>query len=403
MAKLPLVSYVTAAVMVRLADKGGRVGLVLLALDRLHRADVGGLLVACLMIPHVLAAPAIGALTDWPRRPCLVIAGLAVGFSAALALTATALGHVPLAVSLIVLLLGGCCGPALTGGLSSQVSRLTTPDRLPRVFGIDSLTYNIAGPALTGVVASVAGPTAACLLLAILAGAGAVVTVFLPVRRTDEERPAGRPSLTAGARAIVSNRTLAIVTVASTLGQLGPGALPVVAALAAEAQNHASAAGLMMSGVAVGGLVGSLLWTARPVSVQRSPAVVMLSMCGTGLPLLVTGFSSSLAVLTAAFAVSGFFLGPFVGALFTARDAWSPDEVRAQVFTIGAGLKTTAAAAGAAGIGLLASAPLIIQFVVVGLNPIIVGAVGLIALAVWGSRQTAAQQNRHVSQPARTD
>jgi hypothetical protein len=79
MADFRLVSYMAAAILVRLADEGGRVALVLLALDRLHRAGTGGLLVACLTIPHVVAAPVIGAMTDWPRRPCLVIGALALG------------------------------------------------------------------------------------------------------------------------------------------------------------------------------------------------------------------------------------------------------------------------------------------------------------------------------------
>ncbi|MER7007831.1 hypothetical protein ABT297_32970 [Dactylosporangium sp. NPDC000555] len=69
MAASRLVAYAGAAVMVRTADEGGRVALILLALDRLHRDGATGLLVACLMIPHVVAAPLVGALTDWSRRP----------------------------------------------------------------------------------------------------------------------------------------------------------------------------------------------------------------------------------------------------------------------------------------------------------------------------------------------
>jgi MFS family permease len=374
--------YMGAAVAVRLADEGGRVALILLAFDRLHRVGTGGVLVACLMVPHVVAAPAVGALTDWARRPCLVVGGLALGFSASLALTAGTLGRVPLGVSLLVLLLGGACGPALTGGLSSQLSRLMTPESLPRMFGVDALTYNIAGiagPAVAGVTASLADPADACLLLAAVSGGGAVLAAALPVRR---ERPgrAGGPALTAGARAIATNRTLATVIAASTIGQLGPGAVPVVAALAAEAHHHASATGLLLSAVAVGGLLGSLLWTARPAPVRRAPGVMMLALCGTGLPLLVGGVTTALPVLVVAFAVSGTFLGPLVGATFTARTAWAPDEVRAQVFTIGAGLKVTAAAAGAATIGLFAGVPLGVQFLVVGLNPVVTGLVGLVAL-----------------------
>jgi MFS family permease len=384
-----LVSYASAAVMIRTADDGGRVALILLALDRFDGDGTTGLLVACLMIPHVVAAPVIGALTDWSRRPFLAIGGLTLGFSASLAITAITLGHLPLSMSLLMLLLGGCCGPALTGGLSSQLSRLAKPELLPRVFGIDALTYNlagIAGPALTGLTASLVSSTAACLLMAGLSAAGAVLAGALPVRQHRTARATGRPSLTAGARAIVANKTLATVILASAIGQLGPGAVPVLAVLAAKAHHHASASGLMLSAIAIGGLVGSLLWTARPAPTPHAPTVVMLAMCGTGLPVLVGSITTSLPVLTVALALSGFFLGPLVGALFTARNALSPEEVRAQVFTIGAGLKITAAAAGTAAIGLLAGVPLAIQFLVVGLNPIATGLIGLTILRAFAKR-----------------
>jgi len=376
--------------MVRTADDGGRVALILLALDRIDHEGATGLLVACLMVPHIVAAPLVGALTDWSRRPALVIGGLALGFSASLALTASTLGHVPLSVSVLMLLLGGSCGPALIGGLSSQLSRLAKPESLPRVFGVDAMTYNIAGvagPALAGLTASLVNSTAACLLMAGVCAAGAVPAGALPVRR--ERAAAGataRPSLTAGARAIVADKTLATVILASAVGQLGPGAIPVVVALAAKAHHHASASGLMLSAVAVGGLLGSLLWTARPAPTPRAPTVVMLAMCATGLPVLVGVVTTSLPVLTAALAVSGFFLGPLIGALFTARNALAPSDVRAQVFTIGAGLKITAAATGTAAIGLLAGAPLAVQFLVVGLNPIVTGLIGLAVLAALANR-----------------
>jgi hypothetical protein len=153
-----------------------------------------------------------------------------------------------------------------------------------------------------------------------------------------------------------------------------------VVAAAAAAHHRASAAGLMLTAVAVGALVGSLLWTARPAPVRWAPEVLMLGMCATGLPLVVGAVTTDLTWLTAALAVSGLFLGPLMGALFTARDALAPEEVRAQVFTIAAGLKITGAAAGAAAIALIAGAPLSVQFLLVALNPVTAGLLGLLAL-----------------------
>ena len=261
------------------------------------------------------------------------------------------------------------------------MSRLAGPGSPPRAFGVDAMTYNVAGvagPALAALAASLAGSTAACLLLAGIAAAGALLAAALPVRRSPEAR--GRPSLTAGARAIVADRALATVIFAGAVGQLGPGAVPVVVALAATAHGQPAASGLLLSAIALGALLGSLLWTARPAPRRHAPVVVMIAMCGTGLAVMACAVTTSLATLTVALAVSGLFLGPLVSALFTARDALAPPPVRAQVFTIGAGLKITAAATGTAAVGLLAGAPIATQFLVIGLNPVVTGVIGLAIL-----------------------
>src|SRR4051812_10058538 len=138
------------------------------------------------MLPHVVAAPGVGLLADRVRRPALAVGCLTLGFALSLLVTAVTLGHVPFWLSLVVVLLGGSCGPALTGGLSSQLSRLTSSSSRARSFGVDSMTYNIAGiggPALAGLVAGFAGSMAACLLMAGLAAAGAIAVATLPVRR----------------------------------------------------------------------------------------------------------------------------------------------------------------------------------------------------------------------------
>jgi len=109
--------YLVAAVLVRLADEGARVALVLLALQRTQSAAIGALLVASLLIPHVVAAPIVGLLTDRVRQPRWILTTAAAGFAASLAVTSACLGRLPVWVTVVVLLAGGCGGPALTGGL----------------------------------------------------------------------------------------------------------------------------------------------------------------------------------------------------------------------------------------------------------------------------------------------
>jgi predicted MFS family arabinose efflux permease len=174
---------------------------------------------------------------------------------------------------------------------------------------------------------------------------------------------------------------LATVTTASSLGQLGLGALAVVAAVIATSQARPAATGWLLTAVAVGGLVGSLWWTWRPAAVDRAPRVVMFALAGIGAPLAAAALSSSLVVTAALFTISGIFLGPFTGALFTTRENRAPADARAQVFTISAGLKTTAAAAGAALGGALAHLPVAAQLLLVAASPLLAAALGGLALA----------------------
>jgi hypothetical protein len=97
----------------------------------------------------------------------------------------------------------------------------------------------------------------------VLLGALLVAIVPIPVRnrRPDSQNPL----LTAGFRALLADRVLGTVTAASSLGQLGLGALPVVAAVLASRQHQPAATGWLMAAVAGGALIGSLLWTWRPV------------------------------------------------------------------------------------------------------------------------------------------
>ncbi len=368
-----LIRYLVAALLVRLADEGSRVALVLLAVDRGLGPGFGAAMVAALLVPHVIAAPVVGLLTDRVRQPRWVLAAGAAGFATALAAAAGGAGHVPAPGILAVLAAGGCCGPALTGALSSQLPSLVTPEGLPRAFGLDSLTYNVAGitgPLLATLTATTMNATAATDVLAVSAtlGGGALTTLATPLRTTP--RRAARPPMLAGVRALVRQPTLRVITAASSLGQLGPGALPVVAVVLTARAHHPADAGWLLSALAAGGLLGSLLWTWRPAPATRAHRTVLVALAGIGAPLAAGALvPDSVSVLAVLFTASGVALGPFTSALFLVRDHHAPDGLRAQVFAVGAGLKTTATAAGAALAGALTDLPAANQLLLVGATP----------------------------------
>lgn len=119
----------------------------------------------------------------------------------------------------------------------------------------------------------------------------------------------------------------------------------------------------------------------------------MIALIGAGVPLaLAAGTASSLPITAVLFGVSGLFTGPFAGALFTARNDHAPGPLRAQVFTIGAGLKTTAAAAGAALACTLAHAPTATQLLLAASCPLLAGTAGAILLTVSHRRRGLAQR-----------
>jgi MFS family permease len=350
--------YVTAAVLVRLADEGARVALVLLALERTGSAAYGGLLVAALMVPHVVAGPVVGAVADAVRRRRLFYTLALLGYGGALvAAVASAAASRPLSIALVVL--AGCLAPVMLGGLTSLLRDLV-PDRLDSAFGVDATSYNlagIAGSAIAAVTAGAAGAGAATVVLAALVALGGVVLWTLPIpdrpARADRDAAPGRLNPLGGIPLLWRRPRLGAVTLASSFGQLGVGALPVVAALLAGRFQHTSYTGLFLASASVGGLVGSL-WSARhPIRSHPPERVVLVSLLAMAVPFALVPLVPSVWATLPLFAAFGVLSGPLFCAVLAVREREAPPEARTQVFTVGAGLKCSAAAAGAALAGAL--------------------------------------------------
>jgi hypothetical protein len=395
-----VIHYTASAVLVRLADEGARLALVLLALDRVNSARVGGALVAALLVPQVLAAPGVGLITDRTGAPRLVLGGAALGFAVALVVTALGAGRLPLALTLAVLVAGGCCGVALTGGLTSQLSYVVGLEFLPRAFGIDALTYNVSGivgPALVAVISGFASPGAALAALGAIAAAGGVMISCLPLTgrrlpKNGDKPPLGKkplpdsggqpPNKADALHVLLRDRVLGLVTAATTFGHAGLGARPVVVVVLARRADVPAAGGWLLATFAVGALLGSICWIVRPAGGRQSPLIVMAALVLTGMPLALAAAAPSLGWTVALFGLAGFFTGPLAGALFTTRQERSSDGARAQVFTLGAGLKITAAAVGVTVAGAVAQAPTATQLLISAACPILAGAVGGLLLRV---------------------
>ncbi|MFE6856278.1 MFS transporter, partial [Streptomyces sp. NPDC057674] len=167
-------------------------------------------------------------------------------------------------------------------------------------------------------------------------------------------RPAARPGtspvrgdLLAGLVAVRGSRELRAITAATCLAFLGLGALTTTAVQLADSQGRPGAGGWLMTAFAAGALAGSLaLARLRPAAAPQRLA--MTGLAGTGLALAAAALAPGPLVCATAFAAAGVFDGLLLTATLRLRADHAPPHRRTQVFTIGAGLKISAAALGAA-------------------------------------------------------
>ncbi|WP_037865886.1 hypothetical protein [Streptomyces sp. NRRL S-1868] len=451
-------AYLTTAFLARLADEGVGVVLALLALERTGSPAQGAFVLTAWTAPHAVAAAPAGAAAERARSPRLFHAGALAVFGAAIVLLGLGLGRVPTPAVCCVAVVGGSCGPLVTGGLSGLVARLAAagPARA-RAYALDATTYNaasVAAPALVGTVGATLGAGTAALLLAASAAGAALLCAALPVagagagvgarvggagagagagpgpqadggegegesegggesgRRSESgfrsankggdgnENGSGRRSgsgsgggsgpggpsggarpgswrdqLATGARTLWKVRELRALTVATCVAFLGVGALPVAAVLLAARGGDGGAGGALMTAFALGGLTGSLaLARRRSAPDPRRTAVLSLVVTGAALAgAALTGTAPTpgpgLPVALALFALAGLGDGPLLTTTLRMRAEHAPEAVRTQVFTLGAGLKLTAASGGAALAGALSgTSPAVLLLTVAGLQ-----------------------------------
>jgi MFS family permease len=371
--------YLAAALLARTSDEGSKLAVMLLALAVASPA-IGGYAVACLMAPHVLAAPLMGRWIDRSARPHHVLALATIAFAALVAAGCASLGRLPDLAVMALFLAAGMFGPAITGGLASLVRLLNPEAGLPRAFGLDSLTWNLAGMIGPAVAASIAVtlPREAGYLMAGLAAAAALPLLALRLPAVPARDEDAAPSFLGGLRSIRHDRPLALVTAASSVAQLGLGALAVAVPLRAHALGAPVAAGWWFAALAAGALVGSIGWTIRPARVEHAGRVVMVALVATGVALSLSALVQDPWLIGAGMALAGVANGPQFGALQVVRDRGASDQDRAGVFTLAAGIKVASAAVGTALAGQLAGLPAATLMLGAAVAPLAAGLAGFL-------------------------
>ncbi|MGW1975065.1 MFS transporter [Streptomyces sp. NPDC001889] len=356
--------YTAGATAARTGDEMAGPALLLAGAALTGSAAPASALLAGMTAAAAVGGPLIGVLLDRSPAPGRLLASALAGYALALGAVLLCLGRAPLEAAVLVAVAAGLLAPAPAGGWTARLPDVVPPAALPRANALDALTFNaasLAGPALAGVLAQLAGARAGvaaavaliCLALpsALRLPRGAAPVPGHPAR---DPRPPGLPrEVAAGFRAIVRSRPLARATAASTVSCAAEGIFVACTPLLGERVLGGAGPGvLLLSGVAAVALAANALLARRPALLPPDTAVALcplllaaaMALAATGAPL----------PLLAAVVLAGLGEGPQLTAVFAIRHREAPDHLRAQIFTTGASLKLTGFAAGAAIAGPLA-------------------------------------------------
>jgi MFS family permease len=351
-----ILRYQAASIPLRLANSGAVIALPLLAVSAVGDVATGGLLVAALMLPSVLAAPIVGAVLDRVRRPRVLFLAAGLVASASYAIAA-GLGFLPVPLVFVILAVAGVFAPVFTGGLSSFATDGIANAR--DAYTQDSLSYTVAGiggPALVAITAAATSSARIPLVaLAVLALVGAVSSLRVVANPRDRPPEPMRTTIWNGLSYLVHHRPIAVVTSSGTISQIGGGALGVIAiSLSIQRFDSPAVAAWIVTAFAVGGLAGAIAIAARRWTRRSAVWVMAMGFIATGASLFAVVPDTSIAFVLVVVGIAGVFTAPANAAMLLLRNQQSKPSVRSQVFTIGAGLRSTAAAVGAAVAGVAA-------------------------------------------------
>jgi MFS family permease len=315
-------------------------------------------LLAAITVSAAIGGPLLGALLDRAVRPGRLLAGALALYATGLTAILAGLGRLPMACTVPLAVLTGLLGPALSGGWTAQLPRVTADARLPRANALDAMTFavaSLAGPALAGGAAELLGASTAVAVSAALITAAVPVAWRLPVRAAPDQDTRPAPvagALAAGFRVVLRRPLLARATFISVLCCLAQGILAAcVPLLGAQLLGAAGRGVLLFSCAALSALAANAVLARHPRAVApdtvvRAGALVQaaaLTLATTGRP----------AALVVAVLLLGVGEGPQLTALFAVRHREAPEHLRGQVFTTGASLKISAFALGVAVAGPL--------------------------------------------------
>ncbi|WP_406350930.1 MFS transporter [Streptomyces sp. NBC_01635] len=355
-----LPSYLAGAVAARAGDEMSGPALMLAGFALAGSATDASTLLAGITISAAVGGPVLGVLLDRAARPGRLLAGALVIYAAGLGTILVGLSRLPFTVTVLIAVVTGLLGPALSGGWTSQLPRVVHDDRLLRANAFDSMTFSVAslaGPALAGGMAEMLGAPTAVVVSATLITLALPAAWMLPTR-PDRARGGAQTTplisdLAAGMRIIVGKPALARATLTSVIACIAQGMLTACVPLLGErALGGAGRGAMLLSCTAVSALVANAVLARFPRSVAPD-TIIWASALVQAVALALATWSQPVVLIVAA-AIVGIGDGPQLAALFAIRHREAPERLRGQIFTTGASLKITGFALGAVVAGPIA-------------------------------------------------
>lgn len=344
----------------------GQLGVLLLVADRTGSYTTGGAAAAAIGVGSAVGAPVGGAAADrFGQRPVLLACGVAhaIGLVALVLLSrAAASTSVLLGVAGLAGLFAPQVGPLARVRWVALVRGRVPADlerrRISEAFAVEGATDEasfVAGPALVGVLATLAGPQLAPLVTAGLAVTAVVAFGLHPTARLvppHRSRPAGAHP---PRRGLPGGRTTVLLLVAGGLLGLVFGGTQVGVTSLTTSLGRPGAAGLVYGLLGVGSAVAGLASAGLPARFGLADRLIAFAaaLALLAAPLLLV---DRLGTLAAAVALLGCSVAPYLIVLYALAERAAPVERAATVMTLLSSAVVVGYAAGSSSAGALADA-----------------------------------------------
>ncbi len=334
------------------------IGVFSLAIVLVVRRQTGsfaqaGIATAAFAIGAGLVAPLQGRLVDRIGQPAVLVPSGLLNAAALGGLVIAAESSAPTSVLAVLAALGGAAVPPLAACMRSQWATLFADDAAARetAYSLESVVNElvfIVGPALTTMLVALISSTGALLTAVTLSLLGTLGFAATGLARSWRGEPG--PHTAAGALGAPGLRTLVLAIVPTGIAF---GALEVTMPAFAAAQGQRPAlAGLLLSAMAIGSVLGGLWYGARSWSrpvVTRFLTLETLFTIGL-LPLLLV--PDSLLAMGLLMGIAGLALAPSAAAGFLLIDhiALPGTATEAYTWAVTANVTGSAIGAGLAGV-----------------------------------------------------